>query len=104
MNRAAPAAGAAPSPAAPSHEALVERMLEARRRLSGIAHRTPIATSRALDRRLGCRVFLKCENLQRGGAFKFRGAWNLIAQLPAAERGTTRRRWRWSRGCSVSRR
>ncbi len=86
MSRTARVAGPLPGPAAPSHEALVERLLEARRRLSGIAHRTPIVTSRALDQRLGCRIFLKCENLQRGGAFKFRGAWNLIAQLPPAER------------------
>ncbi len=50
-------------------------------RLAGIAHRTPVAHSRTLDRRVGGEVVLKCENLQRGGAFKFRGAYNAIAQL-----------------------
>jgi threonine dehydratase len=55
-------------------------------RLSGIAHRTPVMTSRTLDERLGARVFLKCENLQRMGAFKIRGAYNAIAQLTPEER------------------
>ena len=55
-------------------------------RLRGVAHRTPGVTSRTLDARVGARVFLKCENLQRMGAFKFRGAYNRIAQLDAAER------------------
>jgi threonine dehydratase len=62
------------------------RLLEARARIEGVAHRTPVATSRTLDERVGARVFLKCENLQRGGAFKFRGAWNAISRLPDAER------------------
>lgn len=56
-------------------------------RLHGVAHRTPVATSRTLDERLGGRLFLKCENLQRAGAFKFRGAYNAIAKLTPAERG-----------------
>jgi threonine dehydratase len=43
-------------------------------RLAGVAHRTPIATSRTLNERTGAQVFAKCENLQRVGAFKFRGA------------------------------
>ena len=51
-------------------------------RLDGVAHRTPVFTSRTLDALAGGRVFLKAENLQRGGAFKFRGAYNPIAQLP----------------------
>ncbi len=55
-------------------------------RLHGIAHRTPVATSRTLNAMLGCDVFLKCENLQRMGAFKFRGAYNAINALPDAER------------------
>jgi threonine dehydratase len=49
--------------------------------LAGHAHRTPVATSRTLDERLGARAFLKCENLQRMGAFKFRGAMNAISRL-----------------------
>jgi threo-3-hydroxy-L-aspartate ammonia-lyase len=51
-------------------------------RLDGVAHRTTVFTSRTLDERAGGRIFLKAENLQRGGAFKFRGAYNTIAQLP----------------------
>jgi threonine dehydratase len=50
-------------------------------RLEGVAHRTPVATSRTLDEQLGARLFLKCENLQRVGAFKFRGAYNAVAAL-----------------------
>jgi threonine dehydratase len=53
----------------------------AARRLEGIANRTPVFTSRTLDERVGARVFLKAESLQRGGAFKFRGAYNAISQL-----------------------
>src|SRR5271154_5143004 len=55
-------------------------------RLRGIAHRTPVITSRTLDDRTGAQVFLKAENLQRMGAFKFRGAYNRLAQLSLAER------------------
>jgi threo-3-hydroxy-L-aspartate ammonia-lyase len=55
-------------------------------RLRSVAHRTPVATARTLDARVGARVFLKCENLQRGGAFKFRGAYNRLAALTPAER------------------
>ncbi len=50
-------------------------------RLRGIVHRTPVLTSRTLDEIAGGPVFLKCENLQRMGAFKFRGAYNRIVQL-----------------------
>ena len=55
-------------------------------RVAGRAHRTPVATSRTLDARLSCRLFFKCENLQRAGAFKFRGAYNALSQLDADER------------------
>ena len=58
---------------------------EAASRLRGIAHRTPVVTSRTLDERLGAQVFFKCENFQRMGAFKFRGAYNNIAQLTSAQ-------------------
>ena len=50
-------------------------------RLEGIARRTPVMTSRTADARAGAKLFFKCENLQRGGAFKFRGACNAIATL-----------------------
>jgi threonine dehydratase len=55
-------------------------------RLRGVAHRTPVVTSRTLDQRLRARLFLKCENLQRAGAFKFRGAYNALCQLTPEER------------------
>ncbi|KAB8144941.1 pyridoxal-phosphate dependent enzyme [Chloroflexia bacterium SDU3-3] len=50
-------------------------------RLKGIAHRTPIFTSRSLNQATGLEIVLKCENFQRGGAFKFRGAYNTISRL-----------------------
>ena len=50
-------------------------------RLAGVAHRTPVLTSASVDRRVGAHVFFKCENFQRAGAFKFRGAYNAIASL-----------------------
>lgn len=55
-------------------------------RLAGVAHRTPVLTSSRLDAELGCEVFLKAENFQRVGAFKFRGAYNAIASLDADAR------------------
>mgnify|MGYP001046254912 CR=1 FL=1 len=56
-------------------------------RLKPWAHVTPVMTSRTLDARAGCSVFLKCENLQRVGAFKFRGAMNALLQLDEKARG-----------------
>ncbi|MFG1603552.1 pyridoxal-phosphate dependent enzyme [Actinoplanes sp. NPDC049265] len=56
---------------------------DAAERIKGIAHRTPVITSRTLDAAVGAEVFLKCENLQRVGAFKFRGAYNAVSRLPA---------------------
>lgn len=58
----------------------------AAQRIQGHAHRTPVLTSRTLDETLGARVFLKCENLQRMGAFKFRGAFNALSRFSAAQR------------------
>jgi threonine dehydratase len=58
----------------------------AARRIDGVAHRTPVLTSRALDDAVGATVFLKAENLQRIGAFKFRGAYNAVASLSEADR------------------
>ena len=55
-------------------------------RLRGQAHRTPVVTSRTFDQVAGCQVFFKCENLQRAGAFKFRGAYNALAQLPPEQK------------------
>jgi len=55
-------------------------------RLEGVAHRTPVATSSQFDALTGAQAFFKCENLQRMGAFKFRGAYNALAQLAGDER------------------
>ena len=60
---------------------MFDRIQAAKKRLSGQAHVTPIMTSRTLDARVGATVYLKCENYQRAGAFKFRGAYNAMAQL-----------------------
>jgi threonine dehydratase len=54
---------------------------DAAARLKGIAHRTPVLRSRTLDSLVGAEVFLKCENFQRIGAFKFRGAYNAVSRL-----------------------
>jgi len=53
-----------------------EDIQAARKRLAGVAHRTPVLQSRQFDEECGARVYFKAENLQRGGAFKFRGAYN----------------------------
>jgi threo-3-hydroxy-L-aspartate ammonia-lyase len=55
-------------------------------RLKGVAHRTPVLTSRTLDDRLGMQVLMKAENLQRMGAFKFRGGYNAVNVLSEAQR------------------
>ena len=61
-------------------------VLGAARRLVGVAHRTPVMTCGALDARVGATVFLKCENLQRVGAFKIRGAYNALSLIPEERR------------------
>ncbi len=63
-----------------------EDVLAARARISGAAHKTPVLTSRTADASVGASLFFKAENLQRGGAFKFRGAYNAIAALEASVR------------------
>lgn len=55
-------------------------------RLAGVAHRTPVLTSRTINEQLGAEVFFKFESLQRMGAFKFRGAYNALAQFNAEQR------------------
>jgi len=62
------------------------RVLAAQSQLRGHAHVTPVVTSRVLNERAGTKVYLKCENLQRVGAFKFRGAWNAISRLSDAQK------------------
>jgi threonine dehydratase len=80
-----PRAGTDPADEAPP-AILFEDVLRAAERLAGIANRTPVGTSRTLDELAGRRAFLKCENLQRGGAFKFRGAYNHLSRLAPEER------------------
>ncbi len=65
---------------------MAARFTLARQRMTGAAHRTAIVTSRQLDEATGAQVFLKCENFQRIGAFKFRGAWNFMGALSVAQR------------------
>ena len=61
-------------------------VLAAARRIEAHAHRTPVMRSRTLDAELGASVHLKCENLQRMGAFKFRGGYNIVNVLSEAQR------------------
>jgi threo-3-hydroxy-L-aspartate ammonia-lyase len=58
----------------------------AAQRLKGIAHQTPVLTSTTVNRLTGAEVFFKCENFQRVGAFKFRGAYNALSQLSEAQK------------------
>jgi threo-3-hydroxy-L-aspartate ammonia-lyase len=67
--------------------ATYEDVLKAAERLSGVAHRTPVLTSRTADERAGAKLFFKAENFQRTGSFKFRGAYNAIAALSTEARG-----------------
>lgn len=55
-------------------------------RIAGVAHRTPVQTSRMLNEIMGAQVFFKCENFQRMGAFKFRGAFNALARFSPEQR------------------
>jgi threonine dehydratase len=63
-----------------------EDVRAAAERLAGVAHRTPVATSRTANALVGAELFFKCENLQRIGAFKFRGAYNALARFSAEQR------------------
>jgi len=73
----------APLPALPVN---YDDVVAAARRLEGHARRTPAMTSRSADERTGATVFFKCENLQRMGAFKFRGAFNALSQLSPGQK------------------
>lgn len=68
-----------PSPETPPTPVTIEEVCRAASRLHNVANHTPVLTSRTLDRRLGAHALLKCENLQRIGAFKFRGAYNALS-------------------------
>ena len=77
-----------------------EDVESAARQIADAAQRTPVAISRTVNRRSGAEVFFKCENLQRGGAFKFRGAFTALSP---SHRGTMRRQSRSRDRCSTSR-
>jgi len=62
-------------------------IVEARARIANHVHVTPVMTSRMLNAQTGCRVFMKCENFQRAGSFKIRGASNFLSRLTPEERG-----------------
>ena len=64
----------------------IEDIVQAAKRLEPWAHRTAVLTSRTLDERSAASVFLKCENFQRVGAFKFRGAMNALLLLDAGQK------------------
>jgi threonine dehydratase len=70
----------------PMNELKPTAVIEAAKRLQGIANRTPVMTSRTLNALTGRQLFLKCENFQRVGAFKFRGAYNTISQLTPSQK------------------
>jgi threo-3-hydroxy-L-aspartate ammonia-lyase len=70
-----------------THTPGIEDVRRAAERIRGVANETPVFTSRTLDERAGASVFLKCENFQRSGAFKFRGALNAVRALPPSEIG-----------------
>lgn len=61
-------------------------VISASNRIEGHAHRTPVITSRTVNEEFGAEVFFKCENLQRMGAFKFRGAFNALSKFDEAQR------------------
>ncbi|HUP18663.1 MAG TPA: pyridoxal-phosphate dependent enzyme [Gemmatimonadota bacterium] len=65
----------------------IDDVRAAAERIAGRVHRTPVVTSRSIDERAGRTLFLKCENLQRAGAFKIRGATNRLLALSDDERG-----------------
>lgn len=65
---------------------MFENIINARKRLSGYANKTPVLTSSTLNKITGADIFLKCENFQKIGAFKFRGAFNSISKLSDAEK------------------
>jgi threonine dehydratase len=70
----------------PSPPLTIDRIQAAAKRLTGVAHRTPLLSSATLDRQCGGPVLLKAENFQRSGAFKFRGAYNRLSLLDDHER------------------
>ncbi|MET0498473.1 MAG: threo-3-hydroxy-L-aspartate ammonia-lyase [Steroidobacteraceae bacterium] len=64
----------------------IDDVLQAQRRIAGAAHVTPVMRSRTADANTGAQLYFKCENLQRAGAFKFRGAFNSLSQFSAEQK------------------
>ncbi len=67
------------------YAASIEDVRSAAERIKGIGHRTPVLTSKTLDQLAGRKLFFKCENFQKVGAFKFRGGWNAVSMLSDSE-------------------
>ncbi len=67
------------------YSASIDDVRAAAKRIKGIGHRTPVLTNKTLDRLSGRKLFFKCENFQKIGAFKFRGGWNAISSLNEEE-------------------
>ena len=83
----------------------IEAIRAAHRRISPRIHRTPVVTSASLDELSGAKLYFKCENLQKTGSFKIRGATNAVFSL-TRRRGATRSSraiFRQSRGCAFAR-
>src|SRR6185436_5861824 len=77
---------AAMTPASPHLSVSLDDVMAARERIAPWVRRTPVLTSHAIDERLGCSAFFKCEMFQRTGAFKARGAFSRLTQLTPEER------------------
>ena len=67
------------------YAASIDDVRAAARRIEGVGHRTPILTSQTLDEMAGRKLFFKCENFQKIGAFKLRGGWNAVSILSDEE-------------------
>ena len=65
----------------------IDNIKQAYKRIDGVVHKTPVLSSRSINEISGARIFFKCENFQKAGAFKFRGATNAILQLSNDEKG-----------------
>ncbi|MEC7135826.1 MAG: pyridoxal-phosphate dependent enzyme [Candidatus Thermoplasmatota archaeon] len=67
------------------YAASMDDVIAASKRIEGHGHRTPILTNKTIDKLTGKKIFFKCENFQKIGAFKFRGGWNTISSLSGEE-------------------
>ncbi|MEC8073630.1 MAG: pyridoxal-phosphate dependent enzyme, partial [Candidatus Thermoplasmatota archaeon] len=67
------------------YAASMDDVIAASKRIEGHGHRTPILTNKTIDELTGKKIFFKCENFQKIGAFKFRGGWNTISSLSGEE-------------------